>query len=272
MKITILNENTAGKRGILSEHGLSLLIEREGGRYLFDTGQSDVFLKNARTLNVDLKELNGIILSHGHFDHCGGLEYLLREGALPPIYVRRDAFLDKTAVNPDGRTYRKIGIPWKRDLIEDFTCMDEDMTKIGEGMYLLGNIPYQVEFEPWGKSFFIDEGSRKVPDYMTDEQMLIIEGAKGLSVFAGCSHAGIVNCLTYVKKMFPGKKLYSVLAGMHLTGCSTERIRKTIEALGQMDIELMIPVHCTGIEAIGRMKLAFGDKCQIVEAGKVMEL
>lgn len=272
MKITVLNENTAGKRGILAEHGLSLLIERGESRYLFDTGQSDVFLRNAGTLHVDLKGLDGIILSHGHFDHCGGLEYLGRQGELPKVYVREEAFQEKTAVNPDRITYRKIGIPWKRETVKNLAPVVEDLYQVEEGMYLLGNIPCQVEFEPWGNLFFIGEGEKKAPDYMKDEQMFVIDGEKGLSIFAGCCHAGIVNCLTYVKSMFPGKKLYSVLAGMHLTGCGTERIKKTIEALGEMEIEILIPVHCTGLEGIGRMKTAFGERCLLVESGKVFEL
>lgn len=119
MKISFLNENTANKRGFLGELGLSLLIEWDGGKILFDTGQTDVFLRNAARMGADLEGLSAIVLSHGHFDHCGGLEYLLEGAAdLPPVYVRRSAFEDKQAVNADGKTYRKIGIPWREELKE----------------------------------------------------------------------------------------------------------------------------------------------------------
>ena len=152
MKVKILNENTAGKRGFLAEHGLSLLIETGGPRWLFDTGQTDVFLKNAEHLSEDLLHLDGIILSHGHFDHCGGLEYLVRlyeerKQKLPPVYVRENAFLNKTAINGDGCTYRMIGIPWKRELLGASIRVTEPCQEISQGVFVLGNIPYTSPFE-----------------------------------------------------------------------------------------------------------------------------
>ena len=138
MKISVLNENTAGKRGFLAEHGLSLLIEHGGKRFLFDTGQTGVFLHNAEKLGEDLTQLDGIILSHGHFDHCGGLEFF--GDALPrcPVYVRKNAFLNKQAVNEDKKTYRILGIPWKRELLKGMEILTEDRQEIAPGGWVLG--------------------------------------------------------------------------------------------------------------------------------------
>lgn len=277
MKVTVLNENTAGLRGFLAEHGLSLLLEQGERRWLFDTGQSRVFLSNAARMGIDLLHLDGIILSHGHFDHCGGLQYLVEEYQkaglkLPPVYVRERAFLDKTALNSDKISYRHIGIPWKKELIASAIHLTRDKEQIADQTWLLGNIPYTVGFERRPKLFFIGEGENPQPDYMEDEQMLLMRTERGLCVFAGCCHAGIMNCLEYIKASFPGEKLYSVFAGMHLSGAREERVLETIDALAQMDLELLIPAHCTGIEAIGRMKARFGAKCILVETGKVFEL
>lgn len=277
MNITVLNENTAGKRGFLAEHGLSLLIEADGRRWLFDTGQTDVFLKNAGCLKETLFGLSGIILSHGHFDHCGGLQYLAREYGkagekLPPIYVRESAFQNKTAVNQDGRTYRIIGIPWKRELVERSVRLTADRQEIAKGVWVLGNIPYTAGLEPRPEIFFIDDGGRKIPDYMEDEQMLLFETEKGLCLFAGCCHPGILNCLQYVRTSFPGKKIHSVFAGMHLSAASEERIRRTAEALEKSEIERLFPVHCTGLEAIGLMKQRLGQRCSLVETGKTVTI
>ena len=277
MKISILNENTAGKRGFLAEHGLSLLIEHEGERWLFDTGQTDVFMKNAALLHEPLTDLSGIILSHGHFDHCGGLEFLVREyqrsgKELPPVYVRESAFLDKTAINADRRTYRIIGIPWKRELIESAVRLTQSREEIAPGVVVIGDIPYTPGLEKKPDWFFIDNGTEKIPDYMSDEQMLVLETEKGLCLFAGCCHPGILNCLEYVSQSFPGQKIHSVFAGMHLAGASPERIAQTVEELGKRDFDVLIPVHCTGIEAIGRMKTSFGSRCRLVETGMTMEL
>lgn len=277
MRISILNENTAGKRGFLAEHGLSLLIEHEGRRWLFDTGQTDVFMKNAALLQVPLTDLAGIILSHGHFDHCGGLEFLAAEyrkngKELPPVYVRESAFLDKTAINADHRTYRIIGIPWKRELIESAVRLTGSREEIAPGVVVLGDIPYTPGLEKKPDQFFIDSGTEKIPDYMNDEQMLVFETEKGLCLFAGCCHPGILNCLEYVSQAFPGQKILSVFAGMHLTGASPERIAETVKELSKRDFDLLMPVHCTGIEAIGRMKAAFGARCRLAETGMTLEL
>lgn len=272
MKVSVLNENTAGKRGFLAEHGLSLLIEQGDRRYLFDTGQTDVFLHNAKKLGESLDGLDGIILSHGHFDHCGGLEYLKERGPLPHVYVRRQAFFDKQARNPDGKTCRIIGIPWKRELLLGAEVLTEDRQEIAPGIWVLGNVPYTVDFETRPDQFVIKKGEERIPDYMEDEQLLVIDTQKGLCVFAGCCHAGIINCLSYVKSAFPGKKIFGVLAGMHLSSAGKERIEKTIETLKGFRIPVLMPVHCTGIYAIGRMKEELGENCVILETGKSFEL
>ena len=280
MKISFLNENTANKRGFLGELGLSLLIEWDGGKILFDTGPTDVFLRNAARMGADLEGLSAIVLSHGHFDHCGGLEYLLEGAAgLPPVYVRRSAFEDKQAVNADGKTYRKIGIPWReelkerrRELLERSIRWSGDRMEIFPGVHLLGNIPYTVDFEGRPGNFFVETGGAHRPDYMDDEQLLVIETEKGLSIFAGCSHPGIVNCVEYVRKCLPGRPIYSLVAGMHLLNSPRARVEQTIEALRAMDIPVLVPVHCTGILAIARMKEAFGETCRLAEAGMVVEI
>lgn len=277
IKVSVLNENTAGGRGFLAEHGLSLLLESGAHRYLFDTGQSSVFMKNAAALGEELTELDGIILSHGHFDHCGGLAYLAelystKEKKLPPVYIREEAFLAKTAINPNKITYRNIGITWNKRLIEASAHFTKEKEAIADSVWVLGNIPYTVAFEKKPEQFFIDEGQRKRPDYMEDEQLLVFETKKGLCVFAGCCHAGIINCLTHVTACFPGTPIYSVFAGMHLMNQTKERIEETIEALKKMDITMLIPVHCTGLEAIGSMKAALGEGCRLIESGKVFEI
>lgn len=277
VKVSVLSENMAGGRGFLGEHGLSILLRTGDRRILFDTGQTGIFLKNADCLGEDLLGLDGIILSHGHFDHCGGMKALVRlykenNKCLPPVYVRDNAFRSKTAINANKITFRDIGIPWKRQLVQEAIHLTADKEMIGEGMWVLGNIPYTVEFEKKPDTFFIDEGDKKLPDYMEDEQLLVFETEKGLCVFGGCCHPGIMNCLAYVKQAFPGKPLHGVFAGMHLMNQGRERILQTVEALKAMDIQMLMPVHCTGLEAIGKMKDVFGDKCSLMETGKVFEI
>lgn len=277
IKVSVLCDNMAGGRGFLAEHGLSLLLQAGEQRILFDTGQSSVFMQNADCLGEELLNLTGIVLSHGHFDHCGGMKDLVRlyrdhEKCLPPVYVRENAFRPKTAVNGNRITFRDIGIPWSRRLIQDAVHVTGNKEMIGDGIWVLGDIPYTVDFEKKPDTFFIVKGDKKLPDYMEDEQLLVFETEKGLCVFGGCCHPGIVNCLAYVKQSFPEKPVYSVLAGMHLMNHSRERILETAEALKGMNIQILMPVHCTGLEAIGKLKDIFGDKCSLLETGKVFEV
>ncbi len=275
MKISILTENTVYKRGFVGEHGLSLLIETEEKRFLFDTGQTGVFRRNARTLREGLEDLDGIILSHGHYDHCGGLgNWLKEEGAeLPcPVYVSARAFEKKYTGNPKNGQIRNIGIDWKPELCkEKLKLIQAEKQEIAKNVFLLSKIPYQVSYEPRPEMFYQDEAGTIV-DPMEDEQLLVIREERGLFVFAGCAHPGIINCLTYVTDNFPNEKIYGVFAGMHLKGCKKERLNATIQALKELQPAIIVSMHCTGIMAIAAIKEQLADSCILAEAGKVINI
>lgn len=274
MKITILNENTVYRQGLLAEHGLSVVIEERDRKFLMDTGQSDVFLKNAKTLGVHLEDLDGIILSHGHYDHCGGMEYLDGSRRLPPVYIQKSAFERKYSGTQKDRHY--IGMSgshesWKADV--RFTG---DAREIAPGFWVIGNIPYRTNFEERPAGFWIQDkngtGTCWRADEMEDEQILAVCTKKGLCLFMGCSHRGIVNGILRAKEVLPDMPVYSVLAGMHLRSAGEKRITDTIRSLRDMEIPVLIPVHCTGKRAAGRMASAFGDSCIWAETGQVLEL
>lgn len=268
MKIVVLTENTVYRQGILAEHGLSLYIEKEDKKYLFDTGQSGVFLKNAKILDVNMEDLDGIILSHGHYDHCGGLEEFAKTYELPKIYVRKEAFDKK--YHQGKNNCREIGIPWKREILGDHVIFTHEFEEIAKDIYVLGKIPLKNEFESVAEGMLVETGGKKQPDFMTDEQMLIIRDKEGLYVFLGCSHVGVINALSYVEEKFPGEHIHLLLAGMHLSQASDRRLQETMQELEKREIDTMIPVHCTGIIAITQMKRRFGEHCKIVHAGKVI--
>lgn len=274
MKITVLTENTVSRRGLLAEHGLSVLVEAEWKRILFDTGQSSVYLHNARQLGISLEGLDAIVLSHGHYDHTGGLTEL--PGVIGcPVYLSGKALEDKWCLTGDGKENRFIGVPWREDaralerLPLVFTWEREE---IFPGIYLLGQIPTTVPLEMGEKPFRILQNGRYLPDTMEDEQLLVIRTPQGLAVFAGCAHPGILSCVEKVKKTFPGEKLFSLLAGMHLRGCPQERVEGTITGLKEAGFTYLIPLHCTGTQAIARMKTAFGKSCLTAEAGKSFDI
>lgn len=273
MKIHILTDNTVRKRGLLAEHGLSILIEYRGGNLLFDTGQSDVYCKNAAHMRLDLRKTDAIVLSHGHYDHCGGLPYFPTV-KFPKIYAHPSAFNQKFAVSPDLRGYRMIGIPWQlKDykMIRDSISYVHGQTQIMPKATLCSEIPYTVDFEREPEGFYFGEGGPKQKDLFCDEQALVIDN-DGLSVFLGCSHPGVANCLRYITALFPRKHINAVVGGMHLENVGPQRLLDTIKFLKDLNIQKIIPLHCTGLTAAFMIKQQFGDRCLLLNAGDSFEL
>ena len=275
MKMHILTDNRTNKRGFLAEHGLSIYIEHEKVNILFDTGQSDVYCRNAAQIDMDLNKTDCVVLSHGHYDHCGGLIHFPKTDRFPKVYVHESAFVKRYALNADGKGCREVGIPWSLDdysFVKNNIVFTRKNLQIAPGVNLCGEIPSTVAFEGVPEGFYTGDDVGKSVDMMKDEQMLIFDTGKGLCIFLGCSHPGVVNCLNYAIKQFPGKKIDTLVAGMHLNSVSPLRLQMTMQAILDLNIQRIIPLHCTGIFAICEMKRFLGDWCLPLCAGDSLEL
>ena len=168
MTIHILTDNKVKKRGFMAEHGLSIFIEYENTKVLFDTGQSQIYCSNALRMGLDLKKTDIIVLSHGHYDHCGGLPYFPSMD-FPSVYVHPDAFEKRYAMNSDGRSYREIGIPWSLDdyeFIKSSVVFNRKRTEIATGITICAEIPNTTDFEASPKGFYTGNEINKVADLM----------------------------------------------------------------------------------------------------------
>ena len=273
LRITALVENTARGRGILAEHGLAIWIEVDSQRTLFDTGQGVVLRHNARELGVRLRSADHVVLSHGHYDHTGGLRHVLRTATHPRVYAHPAAFSLKYARNDDG-TSRDISAPGTdeatvRKQAEELIWTKE-ATEIGGGLCVTGQIPRMTGFEDTGGPFFLDQECRH-PDPLADDQAVFFDSAQGTVVLLGCAHAGVVNTVQHIQRLTNGRPIHTVVGGMHLVSASQQRLDRTIGALRQLHVQRLGPAHCTGMAATIKLWSAFPDRCFPFTAGSHME-
>lgn len=263
LNILVLVENSVHRGGLQAEHGLCWLLERGRHRVLFDTGQTGLFLENAAALGCPLDGLDAIALSHGHYDHTGGLALACQESPMAPVFLHPDALEPKFTVSAGGSS-RFIGMPEasRRVLAEDTgrIVMTSECRELVPGLFVTGAIPRETGFEDVGGRFFLDPNLRE-PDPLADDQAVFVPTREGTVVVLGCAHAGIINTLHHIQRVTGDTRFRAVLGGTHLVNASEARLDSTIRALASMDIPLLVPAHCTGLPAAVRLWESLRGRC-----------
>lgn len=245
MKLTVLTDNTTRIDAYYwGEPGVSYYLEDGDTRILFDTGYSDVYLRNAEKMGIDLTDLTAIVFSHGHDDHTRGLLYFPRTARPVTIYAHPGVLEQKRC---DGLM---IGMALTQEELEKrFTLkLSREPVQLSEKLTFLGEIPRTVDFEgkePIGERF---DGVSWQPDYLLDDSALAYRGEEGLWIIAGCSHAGICNIIDYAKKVCGEERICGVIGGFHLLEM-TPRVEKTAEYLSKVRPKHLCPCHCTSFHA-----------------------
>ncbi len=271
LKLTVVAENTVGKRGLLGEHGLAFWLELGKRHILFDTGQGLVIQKNARELGLNLEQVNAIVLSHGHYDHTGGLKDVLASSSKPTVYAHPGCFAPKYGQNADGSS-RYIGMP---HLSKTEVCKTAELVLVEKPIELYGNlrltgpIPRTNSFEDTGGAFYKDEKCQKT-DHIPDDQAAYIETGAGTVVLLGCAHSGIINTLKYVQLLTENRPIHAVIGGMHLHQASRERMERTFEQLTRLNVNSLFPCHCTGFYASAALRNVTKN-CNVCPVGTVLE-
>lgn len=260
MKITVLTENCAGS-GFLAEHGLSYLIEQDGKKYLFDTGATDVFIKNANALGIDIhKEIDTVLISHGHWDHGDGLQYLDHKTVIthPESFMKRFRKKDNSSI---GLKLTKAEIEQKFKLI-----LKKEPYFITNEIVFLGQIPRLNDFEAKTTNFIDDLGE---PDFVLDDSALVVIENNELIVITACSHSGVCNIIEYANKVTGIKTVNTVIGGFHLKENNLQT-KKTIAYIKSKGINKVYPSHCTQFPAL----VAFYEEFKIeqLKTGMVLKI
>ncbi len=271
--ITLLVENHSAIPKMKSEHGLSLWIETQGLKILFDTGASGMILNNAKVLGIALEEADYVILSHGHYDHTGGLESVLGINQKASIVLHPDTLLSRYSCH-SGKPVKSIGMPETLKLkLQSFPqeriIWSSGPVSLSEDVHVTGPISRLTSYEDVGGPFFLDAQGTQ-PDLLPDDQALWIRTSEGLIVCGGCAHSGIVNILRQSLQQSGEKSLLAVMGGFHLVHASPQRMVSTLEALQTFSPSGLFPCHCTGLPAVESLRLTFREKLIPVRGGMVL--
>jgi len=273
IRITVLVENSVHRQGLVAEHGLSFHVQSGEHSLIFDAGQTDLAVINAETLRLPLDRVEAMVMSHGHYDHTGGVPAMLEVVPEARFYLHPAAFENKFSRNQAGSS-REIGMS---DCVAQAIrrhasgfIETKGRTEIFAGIFATGEIPRATACEDTGGAFFLDAaGTRSDP--LMDDQALVIDLGSSVVLLLGCAHSGVVNTLDHVRHLTGGKPVSAVIGGLHLGSASEERIQQTIARLRDAQLEMLAPAHCTGWPATAKLWQAFPNICRPAGVGTVFE-
>ena len=272
MIIKVLAENTSISDAFGSEHGLSLYIEtnKRKRKILFDVGASNLSLKNAKKLDVNIPDVDYLIVSHGHYDHGGGLRSFLRVNKKAEVFIHNLAFGKYYSLRPNKKMeYIGLDEGLKND---KRIILTSDRFFISKGIHVLSNITQKEPLPTSNRSLFMEQDGHIVQDNFAHEQILIIEEKGNTILFTGCAHNGIVNILEHFYYL-EGRMPDYVIGGFHLSNPSAGT-HENLESIDKVSEYLMntnakyYPCHCTGIEPYNRLKSFMGDSIDYLSAGR----
>jgi len=251
VRIVTLVENQGGvHKGLRSEHGISFYVESNGKSLLFDTGQSEAFLENAEKLKIDLRRIEALCVSHGHYDHSGGVRHLFAQGITPPVWIGKGFFDEKYA--KDGTTYEYVGNDFDGEYFNSvgvtYREVDSEVQEMLPGVYAVTRFERVFPDETVNPRFWVLRKGAFEQDTFGDEISLVLDTPKGLVVLLGCSHPGVKNILFTITKRF-SRKIYAVLGGTHMVEATEGSVARSLQYFSEGVVDLLGVSHCTGEKA-----------------------
>jgi len=278
MKVTVVVDNSvslSAKRPFLAEHGLSLLIELDCCSILLDAGQSGIVVHNLGLLGIHPNHLDAIVVSHGHYDHTGGIPTILRQRCQPiPIYAHDEVF--KERYSNSGQVRRYIGIPFVKEASIALGAewnFQRDPVEIAPNLWFSGGVPRKTGLHQGEANFVVyDEHGCDCQDLLLDDTALYYIGKKGLVVIGGCTHSGLVNTVSRGLEITGCTKLAGWIGGTHLGPASADQREQTLTALAEYNLDFIAANHCTGFAVMAELQQRFGPKFIPAFVGTVIEV
>jgi 7,8-dihydropterin-6-yl-methyl-4-(beta-D-ribofuranosyl)aminobenzene 5'-phosphate synthase len=274
LRFTILVDDSPGAEGLQSEHGLSVWIEADHFRVLFDTGQGMTAMENARRLGLEPAEIDAVAISHGHNDHTGGLPGTLAACQKAHLFLHPAALRERYSRSADGMV-RAAGFPLGAgDLFatrKEYVHWTNAMTHLQPAVFMTGEIPRALPPEAPAGTFFLDEECG-TPDTLLDDQALAFETADGVVIFLGCGHAGVHNTLSATLRASRTGRLRAIVGGMHLAEAPPEAVALLADEIKKLNPQLVCPCHCTGDRAREYLKGRFPDAFFELRTGSTLTL
>jgi len=259
LKITLLSTMLVGDTTGIGEWGFSALVEADGHRILVDTGNHpETVLQNARDLKIELSDVREVILTHNHGDHVGGLLALRREltkqnpDAISVVHVSKGIFYSRPL--PDREGNRMIAIRKDYEATGGKFAEHDGWAEIFPGAWITGPVPRKYPERNWSVAIKVQTPDGLVEDTIPEDQSLVLNTTQGLVVITGCGHAGIINILTDANEEFHDHPVYGIIGGLHLYPATDEQLDWTGDKMKEFHVSNLLGAHCTGIEAVYRLR------------------
>ncbi len=271
LKVTTIVDNGVQSCGLLAEWGFSLFIETDELNILFDCGSTRLpFFNNLKHLGLDLSTIDKIFISHGHNDHTGNFDAIIKSMPIKPEIIIGSGGLHQEIY---GKSW--AGITQNKEYIKSSGVKfleTKETTKLSKDIISIGNIPMECDFESFDDNLFARKKNKLFQNTFEDEQALVIKTDKGIVVFTGCSHRGVVNVIKHAKVCSETDMVYAVIGGSHLMNADAEKIDKTVKAFKKSGIKKVALSHCTGDKAIVQFSNAFKQNFIFNKAGLIIDL
>lgn len=245
---------------MVGEWGLSILVEAEGLTVLLDAGPGTSATRNAQVMGIDLSAVDKIVLSHGHYDHTGGLKEVLAKTGPIEVIAHPDVWSAKYTVRDKQETY--IGVPFSREELEGLGAsfsLSKEPVWITDDIVTTGEIPMVTDYEEIDPNLYVKEDGQFLPDPLLDDQALIVMTESGLVVILGCGHRGLINTLHHAREVTGTELIKTVVGGIHLFRSSEERVLLTAAALQELGVQRLGVSHCTGLPAAAILARELGE-------------